>query len=75
MLSSLATLAVAISVIGVLKFLLVFAVIVLLIVGVKYLFGLAGWTIPQPIWVVLGVIIFLLLLIWLLSGGTGISLT
>jgi len=69
------SLAVAISVIGVLKFLLVFAVIVLLIVGVKYLFGLAGWTIPQPIWVVLGVILFLVLLIWLLSGGTGNSLT
>lgn len=69
------TLALALSVVGVLKFLLVIAILVLLIVGVKYLFGLVGWTIPQPIWIVIGVIVFLLLLIWLLGGGTGITLT
>ena len=72
---ALALLGMTISVIGVLKFLLILAVIVLFIVGVKYLFALVGWTIPQPIWVVLGVIVFLLLLIWFLSGGTGITLS
>ncbi len=63
------TLGLVLSVMGVLKFLLVLAVIVLVIVGVKYLFGLAGWVIPQPIWIVLGVIVFLLLLIAFLGGG------
>lgn len=72
--SALATLGVAISILGVLKFLLLFAVLVLLIVGVRYLFGLAGWTIPQPIWIVLGVILFLILVIWLIGGGTGVEL-
>jgi len=67
-------LAIALSILGVLQFLLLLAVIVLLIVGIRYLFGLIGWTIPQPIWVVLGVIVFLLLIIWFLQGGTGVSL-
>jgi len=74
MLTALSTLGVTLSVMGVLQFLLFLAVIVLLIVGVKYLLGLAGVTVPQPIWVVLGVILFLVLVIWLLGGGTGINL-
>ena len=74
MLTALSTLGVTLSVMGVLQFLLLLAVIVLLIVGVKYLLGLAGVTVPQPIWVVLGVILFLVLVIWLLGGGTGINL-
>jgi hypothetical protein len=74
MLTALTSLGVTLSVIGVLEFLLFLAVIVLLIVGVKYLLGLAGVTVPQPIWVVLGVILFLVLVIWMLGGGTGINL-
>jgi hypothetical protein len=74
MLTALSTLGVTLSVLGVLEFLLFLAVIVLLIVGVKYLLGLAGVTVPQPIWVVLGVILFLVLVIWMLGGGTGINL-
>lgn len=72
--SALLTLGVAISVLSVLKFLLLVAVLVLLIVGVKYLLGLVGWSVPQPIWIVLGVIVFLVLIIWFLGGGTGIEL-
>jgi hypothetical protein len=68
------TLAVAISLVGVLKFLLLLAVIVLLIVGIKYLFGLAGWVIPQPIWIVIGVIVFLLLILYFI-GGSSLSIT
>jgi len=74
MLTALSSVAVAISVIGVLKFLLLLAVLVLLIVGIKYLFKLAGWEIPQPIWIVLGIIVFLVLVIWFIGGGTGIEL-
>ncbi len=74
MFTALTSLGVTLSVIGVLEFLLFLAVIVLLIVGVKYLLGLAGVTVPQPIWVVLGVILFLVLIIWMLGGGTGINL-
>jgi hypothetical protein len=72
--SALATLGIAISLVGVLKFLLLLAVLILLIVGVRYLLALGGITIPQPIWVVLGVILFLVLVLWLVGGGTGIEL-
>ena len=66
-------LLITISVLGVLKFLLVLAVLVLLIVGIKYLFSLAGWVIPQPIWIVLGVIVFILLCIWFIGGAEAIN--
>lgn len=75
MLALLAPLAMTISIVGVLKFLLLLAIIVLLIVGIRYLFSLVGWSIPQPIWIVVGVIVFLLLLIYFLGGGTGITVT
>ena len=40
------------TIVGVLNFLLIVALFVLLVVGLKYLFGLIGWSVPQPIWTV-----------------------
>lgn len=62
-------LALAFSLVGVLKILFILALAVLLIVGVRYLFGLVGWTIPQPIWGIIGIVVLLAVLIWLLGGG------
>ena len=53
----------------VLNFLLVLALLALLVVGVKYILGLMGVTIPQPIWTIVCVIICLVVLIWLFNGG------
>lgn len=61
--------AVVLSLIGILKILFVIALLVLLIVGIRYLFGLVGWSIPNPIWTVIGIVVLLALLIWFLGGG------
>jgi len=45
------------------------ALFVLLVLGLRRLFGLIGWTIPQPIWTVIGVICFLILAIMVVSGN------
>lgn len=69
------TLALTISLTGVIYFLIAVAILVLLIVGVRYLLSLAGVTVPQPIWAILGIILFLIILLYALGaiGGGGVS--
>jgi hypothetical protein len=65
--------ALVISLGGVLQFLLAVAVIALLVVGLRWLAGVMGLTIPQPMWAILGFILFILLVMFALgtfgSGG------
>lgn len=66
----------SISISGVIYFLIALAVLVLLIVGVKWLLGLAGVVVPPPIWAVLGFILFLVILLYFLGfigGAPGVS--
>lgn len=63
-----------ISLSGVIYFLLALAVLALLIVGTRYLLGLMGVTVPPPVWAILGLILFLVVLLWFLGaigGGPG----
>ena len=66
-------LAVSISLVGVIYFLLAVCVLAFLIVGLKYLAGLMGVVVPPPMWAILGFILFLLLLLYALGvfGGSG----
>jgi hypothetical protein len=43
-------------------FLIVIAVLAIVIIGAKWLMGLAGITIPQPLVVILGIVLFIVLL-------------
>ena len=43
-------------------FLVVIAVLAIVIIGGKWLMGLAGVTIPQPLMVILGIILFIVML-------------
>jgi hypothetical protein len=64
--------ALAISLTSVIWFLIGVAIIVFLLLGLKWLAGLLNFTIPQPMWAVLGFILILLLILWafgLISGG------
>lgn len=69
--------ALAISISGVIYFLIALCVLALLIVGVRYVLGLVGVSVPQPIWAVLGFILFLIVLLWFLGaiggGPSGVS--
>lgn len=53
-------------------FLVVIAVLAIVIIGAKWLLGLAGITIPQPLMVILGIIMFLVMLfaLWHFVGWT-----
>ena len=66
---------IAISLVGVIKFLIAVAVVVFLILGLKWLAGQVGFAIPQPMWAVLGFILVLLLLLYALGvfGAGGVS--
>jgi uncharacterized membrane protein (GlpM family) len=64
---------VAISLTGVLKFLLFLAIIALLVVGARYLFGIMGWSIPQPIWAIIGIILFLICILYFFGGGIALN--
>lgn len=44
-------------------FLIVIAVLAIVIIGAKWLLGLAGVTIPAPLMAILGIIMFIVLLI------------
>jgi hypothetical protein len=59
--------------VGVIYFLIAIAILVLLIVGLRWLLSLAGVVVPQPVWAVLGFILFLLILLYALGafGGAG----
>jgi hypothetical protein len=54
-------------------FLIVIAVLAIVIVGAKWLMGLAGITIPQPLMVILGIILFIVMLLalWHFVGFSG----
>jgi hypothetical protein len=66
-------LGVVISLGGVIQFLLAVAVIVFLVLGLKFLGEKLGFGIPQPMLAVLGFILFLLLVLFALGifGGGG----
>jgi len=48
-------------------FIVLICILAVLIIGVKWLLSLTGLAIPQPLLVILGILIFLGLLLWLLS--------
>lgn len=63
-----------ISLSGVIYFLLALCVIALLVWGVRYVLGLMGVTVPQPLWAILGFMLVLIVLLWFLGiigGGPG----
>jgi len=45
----------------------VICIIAIVIIGVKWLIGLTGWSIPQPLMVIAGIILFMVLIMVLLS--------
>jgi hypothetical protein len=47
--------------------LLMFCVLAILIIGIRWLCGLAGIIIPPPLMLILGIIVFVMLLLMLLS--------
>jgi type IV secretory pathway VirB2 component (pilin) len=65
---------VTLSIAGVAKFLITIALLALMVVGLQWLFGKMGWSVPQPFWAILGFILFLLVVIWAFGGGSGITL-
>ena len=68
--------ALAISLTGVIYFLLACCVLCFLIVGLRYLAGIMGVVVPPPMWAILGFVLFLLLLLYALGafgGGGGTS--
>jgi len=68
-------LAISISLVGVIYFLIAVAILAILIVGLRWLMAQMGVTVPQPIWAILGFILFLLILLWFLGAiGGGVSL-
>jgi len=72
---SAASLAVAISLTGVIYFLLALCVIAILVVGVRWLLGQMGVTIPNPILAILGFMLFLIVLLWfmgVIGGGSSV---
>jgi hypothetical protein len=54
-------------------FLIVIAVLAIVIIGAKWLLGLAGITVPQPLMVILGIILFIVMLLalWHFVGFSG----
>ncbi len=70
-------LALSISLVGVIYFLIAVAVLCILIVGLRWLMAQMGVVVPQPIWAILGFILFLVILLYALGafgGGGGISI-
>ena len=64
-------LGLVISLSGVIYFLIALAILALLIVGARYLLGLMGVVIPQPVWAILGLILFLVILLWFIGAIGG----
>jgi hypothetical protein len=48
-------------------FLVMVCVIAIVIIAVRWLLGLAGVAIPQPLMIIFGILIFVVCLLWLLS--------
>jgi len=66
--------AVVLSLTGVINFLIVVAILALLVVGLRWLFGKMGWALPEPMWAIVGFIVLLLVILWAFGGGPGITL-
>ena len=68
-----ATLGLSISLVGVIYFLLAVCVLCFLVLGLRYLAGIMGLTVPQPFWAILGFVLFLIILLYALGafGGSG----
>ena len=64
----------SISLVGVIQFLIAIAVVVFLLLGLKWLAAQLGWAIPQPMYAVLGFILLLLLLLYALGTFGGIAI-
>jgi hypothetical protein len=70
----LSALAFSISLTSVVYFLLAVCVIAILVVGLRWLLAQMGVTVPQPIWAILGFMLFLILLLYFLGAiGGGVS--
>lgn len=69
-------LALSISLVGVIYFLLAVAVLCILIVGLKWLMGQMGVVVPPPIWAIFGFMLFLVLILYVLGafGGAGVTI-
>jgi hypothetical protein len=52
-------------------FLITIAVLAIVIIGVRWLLGLAGVTIPQPLMIILGILLFIVLMfaLWRFVGS------
>lgn len=48
-------------------FLVMVCVLAIVIIAARWLLSLAGIAVPQPLLMILGIVLFLLLLLWLLS--------
>jgi hypothetical protein len=48
-------------------FIIMVVVLAVVIIAVKWLIGLTGLVIPQPLWLILGLLLFLALLLWLIQ--------
>ena len=60
-----------ISIVGLLWFLIYCAIVVCVILGLQWLAAKVGWAVPQPLWAVVGFIVFLLLVILFIQGALG----
>jgi hypothetical protein len=69
-------LALTVSLVGIIYFLIAVAVLVFAVIGLKWLAAQAGWAIPPPMLAVFGFICFLLLLLYALGvfGAGGITI-
>lgn len=63
-------LGVSISILGILYFLLLCAAVVGLVLGLRWLAGIAGLAIPPAVWALLGFVLVVLLLIYFISGAS-----
>lgn len=48
-------------------FIVLVCILAIVIIAAKWLIGLTGIAIPQPLWTILGIILFLALFLWLLQ--------
>jgi hypothetical protein len=59
------------------QFLIFICVVAVVIIGVRWLLSLTGVVIPQPLMLILGIILFVILLIMFMQyvpGGSGLAL-
>jgi hypothetical protein len=62
----------AISITGMLWFLIYAACLVGFVLALRWLAGKLGWTVPEPVWAIIGFICICILLLWLVGAlGSG----